>query len=243
MAVALDEDAALSLLLAKSGIDEDYIDVESEEYKLAREVVSLTGCLPLTISIAAGLIEANGGELTSALVNMMKEDRLRSANNAEADESLEDRLITASLKMFDGRFEHLVSCCFLSFAAFPEDCTVPSVVFDVLAPYLVHEAAKKAGTQEEQKNILTLPIKPKLNAAQLWKHAAKKATTLNKNNSSQKLSVKGRDNSAQRRASLRNSNANHRDMLDVRKCLTDLVRVNLCSGNFSDGFNVHDVSK
>eukprot|EP00615_Pteridomonas_danica_P004276 CAMPEP_0114373462 /NCGR_PEP_ID=MMETSP0101-20121206/34884_1 /TAXON_ID=38822 ORGANISM="Pteridomonas danica, Strain PT" /NCGR_SAMPLE_ID=MMETSP0101 /ASSEMBLY_ACC=CAM_ASM_000211 /LENGTH=839 /DNA_ID=CAMNT_0001526715 /DNA_START=811 /DNA_END=3326 /DNA_ORIENTATION=+ len=236
----LDTDSALSLLLAKSGINETsfieksektentessddigirtvsnirQVDNELSQYDLALEIVSLTGSLSLTLSIAGGLIEANGGEITKDLVEMMKEDKLRSTtiqlsfNNGIEGQSpqhkrtLEDRLITASLSMFQDENEHLAQSCFLSFAAFPEDCIVPALLFDSLAPFFVSDS--------DQRSSVFTP-------------------TASQNR--------------RRRSSIAMINKK-KSIISVRKIMTALVSVNLISGSFADAgnFSVHDI--
>ena len=50
---------------------------ESDEHRIASEIVELCGRLPLTLAIAGGIIADNPGGLTDEVVGMMKEDRLR----------------------------------------------------------------------------------------------------------------------------------------------------------------------
>jgi hypothetical protein len=246
---SLDKKAALSLLLAKAGIDERLLLEASvrahqqhlqqqhssslssssptlkTEYDLANEVVNITGCLPLTISIAGGLIESNGGEITAELVGMMQEDKFRSIDSSTSSSStststsLEDRLITASLSsMFKDDIKYLASTCFLSFAAFPEDCAVPSLLFDQLAAFFLSKANDDASSLH-----LT-------------------------GDESKRMSRSGGGGGGGGGGETTSATANgfmmsgRSAMLHVRKVMTSLVKVNLVFGSYAiSEFTVHDV--
>eukprot|EP00615_Pteridomonas_danica_P004176 CAMPEP_0114340100 /NCGR_PEP_ID=MMETSP0101-20121206/8156_1 /TAXON_ID=38822 ORGANISM="Pteridomonas danica, Strain PT" /NCGR_SAMPLE_ID=MMETSP0101 /ASSEMBLY_ACC=CAM_ASM_000211 /LENGTH=825 /DNA_ID=CAMNT_0001473259 /DNA_START=811 /DNA_END=3285 /DNA_ORIENTATION=+ len=259
-ATPLEQVSALSMLLAKAGLNletlqkrgEDKHDLRNQEimidtnenlnpmnknhssssslgrgeYELALEIVKITGSLPLLLSIAGGLIEANGGEITKDLVDMMKEDKLRSAvdetspfhpldnqqrsrrgggggrRSSQALETLEDRLITASLSMFQYENKYLAQSCFLSFAAFNEDCIIPAPLFDSLAPFLISES--------DERNSM---FRPTLTVQE--KRRCSVFTNINKKKS----------------------------IISVRKIMTALVNVNLISGSFTDmqSFSMHDI--
>jgi hypothetical protein len=181
--------------------------------------VELTSGLPLTISIAAGLIESSGGEITRELVDVMKSDHLRAASSEEEDSStmvsVEDRLINTSLAMFKDNNKHLINICFMSFAAFPEDTSIPGQVFDIIAEHLVNIAKQQ---QQHQQHVGEENI--------------------------EKVSITASDSSNFGTSLDGNFRGSSSHMLQVRSAMTALVKANLCSGAYADslGFTVHDVS-
>jgi len=73
-ATVLNEAEALSLLLASAGIQESDLAEGSSELLRAKEVTELMGRLPLALAMAAGLIEANGNDISAKLSDVLKHD-------------------------------------------------------------------------------------------------------------------------------------------------------------------------
>jgi hypothetical protein len=235
----------------------------SLEFDLAMSIVNITGCLPLTISIAAGLIESNGCQITETLVEMMKEDKLRSALDGVYDEeanssvvsgggggeivstmtvssngglkrgvSLEDRLIKASLSMFmKNDSEQLAMACFLSFALYPEDIIVPAMLLDILAPKFVQVSSliKRQSQIKSSSSSSSSKVAPGQMNHGNHHYDSDNSSSLNSFDNDEhgagKLKGKG--------------------ILEVRKIVTQLVKVNLISGSYAlqpFGFTVHDVN-
>ena len=90
------ETSALQMLLKYAQLDST--DEASEEHARAVEIVGLCGCLPLSLSIAGGMVAASGSAFTTRLVEMLKVD-LGKGLTDETGVSLEDRIIASSLRM------------------------------------------------------------------------------------------------------------------------------------------------
>lgn len=149
---SLGRESALSLLLAAADIDDSLAAEGTVLRRRALEIVDLTGGLPLAVGLAAGFIEANGGEITQDLVTVMREERQwrSGAGAGETGEEggaglvhLQHRIIQCSLGTLGGRLKTLTLACFELFACFPDDVPVPASVFDALAPLLTELAATK----------------------------------------------------------------------------------------------------
>ena len=128
---------ALELLLSSAGVREDTIQEGGNEHRIALEIVELCGRLPLTLAIAGGIIADNPGGLTDEVVDMMKEDRLREEDDeGESGMSLEERIISSSLKMIRAKNKELVLKIFNFFAVFAEDVSVPTGFFNAFSSVL-----------------------------------------------------------------------------------------------------------
>ena len=141
----LPQGEAFKLLLSSAEMEESDVEEGSDEYRIAMEVVELCGALPLTLAIAGGMIADNPEGLSQDVVEVMKEDRLRSEghDDDETGMTLEERVISSSLKMIKSKNKDLVISVFKFFAIFPEDVPVPAGVFNVFATYLTGEKKEK----------------------------------------------------------------------------------------------------
>jgi hypothetical protein len=252
----------------------------SFEFDLAMSIVNITGCLPLTISIAAGLIESNGCQITETLVEMMKEDKLRSALDGVYDEetnssvvsggsggsgggggivstmtvssngglkrgvSLEDRLIKASLSMFmKNDSEQLAMACFLSFALYPEDIIVPAMLLDILAPKFV-QVSNLIKRQSQIKSSSKVALGQMNHGNHHYddsdSSSSSSSSSLNSFDDDEHGGGKG-----QQQVKYAEQLKAGKGILEVRKIVTQLVKVNLISGSYAlqpFGFTVHDVN-
>jgi hypothetical protein len=142
---------ALKLLLSSAEMGEEDVEEGSEEHRVATEIVELCGRLPLTLSIAGGMISDNPDGFTDDVLDLMREDRLR--DQEDEDDSgftVEERVIECSLKMVKGKNKDLVLSVFKFFSVFPEDIAVPAGLFNILAPTLI------PGEKNPKKAKLTL---------------------------------------------------------------------------------------
>ncbi len=138
----LSEEDAFELLLSSADMSNEDVGEGSEERRIAKEIVELCGKLPLTLALAGGMISDNPNGFTDEVLELMKEDRLRSDED-ESGTTLEWRIVASSLKMIPGKNAELVERCFLFFAAFGEDVAIPAGVFDVVASLLTSEKRAK----------------------------------------------------------------------------------------------------
>merc|ERR1719388_177490 len=103
---------------------------------LAYKAAEACGHLPLVLAVAGGILAEAGGQLTSDFVELLLEDHgevLRQGDFGDEQVRIEDRLITASLRAYDGAEREQVVALFNAFACFPEDVPVPRGLFDLLA--------------------------------------------------------------------------------------------------------------
>jgi hypothetical protein len=128
----LPADDALNLLLASASRE---VDASNKEHELAVRIVELCGRLPLTLAIAGGMVSDVGQGFTDDILDAMKE-----SHGADLEDggglTLEERVISSSLKMITGKNKALVVQVFNFFAVFPEDVAVPAGVFNALAPLI-----------------------------------------------------------------------------------------------------------
>ena len=100
---------------------------------LAYRAVEACGRLPLVLAVAGGILAEAGGRLTEEFVMLLQEDHgevLREKGDfGDEHVKIEDRLITASLRAYDGAEREEVVALFTSFAIFPEDVPVPGGLF------------------------------------------------------------------------------------------------------------------
>ena len=133
---------SLQLLLSSADMDVGDVEEDSDEYRIAMEIVELCGKLPLTLAIAGGMISDNPDGFSDEVVELMKEDRLREQED-EDEMTLEERVISSSLKMIKGKNKDLILSIFEFFAVFAEDVPVPAGFFNVFAPMLTGEKKEK----------------------------------------------------------------------------------------------------
>ena len=141
----LPQGEGLKLLLSSAELEESQVEEGSDEYQIAMEIVELCGALPLTLAIAGGMVADNPEGLSQDVVEVMKEDRLRSEQGDDDNTgvTLEERVISSSLKMIKGKNRDLVITVFKFFAVFPEDVAVPAGVFNVFASNITGEKREK----------------------------------------------------------------------------------------------------
>ena len=88
--------------------------------------------LPLTLAIAGGMVADLDRGFTEDILEAMMETHGTTLED-EGGLTLEERVISSSLKMIKGKNKELVERVFRFFAVFPEDTPVPAGVFDKLA--------------------------------------------------------------------------------------------------------------
>merc|ERR1719408_740604 len=103
---------------------------------LAYRAADACGRLPLVLAVAGGMLAEAGGRVTAEFVGLLQEDHgevLREGDTGDEHVKIEDRLISASLRAYDGAERELIVGLFNSFAMFPEDVPIPRGLFDLLA--------------------------------------------------------------------------------------------------------------
>ena len=89
------------------------------------------------LAVAGGILADAGGRLTEDFVALIHEDHgevLREKGDFGGEQvKIEDRLISASLRAYDGAEREQVVNLFIAFAIFPEDIPVPRGLFELLA--------------------------------------------------------------------------------------------------------------
>ena len=96
--------------------------------EIAYKAAEACGRLPLVLAVAGGILAEAGGGLDEEFVKLLQEDQgevLRHGDFGDEHVKIEDRLITASLRAYDGAEREQVVALFNSFAIFPEDVRVP----------------------------------------------------------------------------------------------------------------------
>ena len=159
----LSQAEALKLLLSSADMEQEKLDPDGDDNRIALEIVELCGRLPLTLAIAGGMIADNTEGLTEDIVDVLKEDH---ELEDEEGRTLEDRIIASSLTMMRagaGKHKELVEKLFMFFAVFPEDVpggnplslasfclisvllclSVPASFFTVVASMLTNEKSEK----------------------------------------------------------------------------------------------------
>ena len=95
---------------------------------LAYKAAEACGRLPLVLAVAGGILAEAGGRLTEDFIGLISEDHgevLREGDFGGDRVKIEDRLITASLRAYEGAEREQVVSLFTAFAIFPEDVPVP----------------------------------------------------------------------------------------------------------------------
>merc|ERR1719428_668115 len=103
---------------------------------IAYKAAEACGRLPLVLAVAGGMLAEAGGRVTEDFVALLNEDHgevLREGDVGDENVKIEDRLISASLRAYDGAEREQVVALFAAFAIFPEDVPVPRGLFDLLA--------------------------------------------------------------------------------------------------------------
>ena len=96
---------------------------------IAYRAAEACGRLPLVLAVAGGILAEAGGRLTEDFLTLIHEDHgevLREGDFGDEHVKIEDRLITASLRAYDGAERDEVVALFTAFACFPEDVPLSS---------------------------------------------------------------------------------------------------------------------
>ena len=120
----LSAEASLELLLRAGGCEE-LLDSRPEA---ALEAVEYCGRLPLALGLAGGIIKELADSWQHALIPLLQEEL-----GGEFD-TVEERVVTASLRAVPQEMRADVGALFALFALFAEDAVVPAAAIDVIAP-------------------------------------------------------------------------------------------------------------
>ena len=131
----LSAQASLELLLRAGG----YESALAAPPAAAVRAVELCGRLPLALSIAGGIVAELGTTWQSQLVPLLQDEL-----GGEA-QSVEERVVTASLRVVPSALRTGVEELFTVFAIFAEDAVVPDTAIDAIAP-LIRGSASRSGT-------------------------------------------------------------------------------------------------
>merc|ERR550514_2278876 len=113
---------------------------------IAYRAADACGRLPLVLAVAGGMLAEAGGRLSEEFVKLLQEDHgevLREGEFGGAQVKIEDRLISASLRAYEGAEREQVVALFTLFALFPEDVPVPRGLFDLLASSIFGASGKR----------------------------------------------------------------------------------------------------
>ena len=125
----LSTEAALELLLRVGGCEH----LLSSPPPAALEAVDLCGRLPLALGIAGGII--------LELADTWQDDLCVYLRGEFEEASVEDRVVTASLRVVPEAMRAGVEGLFRLFAVFAEDATIPATTIDLLAPLMAGDAS------------------------------------------------------------------------------------------------------
>ncbi len=137
----LEPDDAIALMLEVAGVP-----AKPPFDRLAYEVADACGRLPLVLSVAGSMLEQYGGMITDRFLNLLREDNgeaLRQGDFGDKHVLVEDRIISASLKSYQGHDQEQVEALLYHFAIFPEDARVPVGVFDTFASSVFGASGKR----------------------------------------------------------------------------------------------------
>ena len=135
----LSAEASLELLLRAGGCEE-LLDSRPEA---ALEAVEYCGRLPLALGLAGGIIKELADSWQRALVPLLRDEL-----GGEFD-TVEERVVTASLRAVPQEMRADVGALFALFALFAEDAVVPAAAIDVVAPLArAPELAREPATAE-----------------------------------------------------------------------------------------------
>lgn len=101
--------------------------------------VELCGRLPLALSIAGGIVAELGTTWQSQLIPLLQDEL-----GGEA-QSVEERVVTASLRVVPSALRTGVEELFTVFAIFAEDAVVPDTAIHAITP-LIRGSASRSGT-------------------------------------------------------------------------------------------------
>ena len=138
-------EASLELLLRAGGC-EHLIDSPPPA---ALEAVELCGRLPLALGIAGGIIAELADEWQSELIPLLKEEF--------RGETVEERVVTASLRAVPKDVRASTDALFTLFAVFPEDAIVPAATIDVVTPLM--QTAGEAPNKRQVRRCLQQLLK------------------------------------------------------------------------------------
>ena len=173
----LSEEEALAMLLQAGDVK---LAKGAAVPAAAREAIELCGRLPLCLSVAGAMIAEHADDWQTWLGPALKEGhgaelRERSVDGESASASVEERVLTASLRSINAEDRRGVAALFDFCAIFAEDATVPAAVFDALA----HEIVAAADDETRRRSLdadQTPPAKaappPKLSKRASSRHAA-----------------------------------------------------------------------
>ena len=133
-------EASLELLLRTGGC-EQLLDAPPPA---ALEAVELCGRLPLALGIAGGIIDELADVWQDELCALLKEEF------SEGEASVEERVVTASLRAVPEKMRAEVEALFVIFAIFPEDAVVPAATLDAVAPLMQSGSASSSAAQQKR---------------------------------------------------------------------------------------------
>ena len=143
----LSKEASLELLLRAGGCE--YL-LENPP-PAAATAIELCGRLPLALGIAGGII--------AELADAWQENLLPLLKDEFGDASVEERVISASLRAVPKEMQAGVSDLFTLFAIFAEDSVVPAAAIDVVAPLMPHLSAIEAQQMRQVRRWLQQLVK------------------------------------------------------------------------------------
>ena len=135
----LSTEASLELLLGVGGFDH----LISNPPLAAIQAVDLCGCLPLALSLAGGIITELADTWQDELIPLLKEEF--------EDSSVEERMVTASLRVVPESMRAGVEGLFACFACFAEDAIVPAAAIDIFAPLMPASLGISSASATQQK--------------------------------------------------------------------------------------------
>ena len=138
----LSAQASLELLLRAGGCE----SALAAPPAAAVRAVELCGRLPLALSIAGGIVAELGTTWQSQLVPLLQDEL-----GGEA-QSVEERVVTASLRVVPSALRTGVEELFTVFAIFAEDAVVPDTAIDAIAP-LIRGSAVAAGGAKQKRHV------------------------------------------------------------------------------------------
>ena len=135
----LSAEASLELLLRAGGCEH----LLGSPPPAAVEAVELCGRLPLALGLAGGIVVELADTWQTELVPLLKEEF--------EDASVEERVVTISLRVVPEALRGGVEGLFALFGVFAEDATVPAAALDVLAPLMpADETVRQAAHKQRQ---------------------------------------------------------------------------------------------
>ena len=212
----LSKEKSLELLLRVGG----YEDLLDSPPATALEAVELCGCLPLALGIAGGIIAELSDRWQEELLPLLKDEIM--------DASVEERVLTASLRAVPEEMRPGVNALFAVFAVFAEEAIVPAAVLDTIAP-LVAGAGLAESAPPNPDEVLSRKMK------------STKMVVVEEDQEQSSAEEVVQQQKEQILQAIQQQQERKQEEDQVRSSLQYLLQLNIVRGSIEGGVSVHDL--